>query len=184
MSNLVLDTIMKRRSVRSYKEGQIKEEDLQAILNAGIQAPSANNCQPWYFTVIQDSNFIQYMNEKSKEIMINSEDEMISNAGKGNVNLFYNAPTLIIVSGKENEISAKVDCAAAIENMLLAAESLEIGGVWIGMLRFFISDNKEVKKLNIPDGYRPLYAVALGYKKDDITLSKGQRNKDVVGYIR
>lgn len=184
MSNLVLDTIMKRRSVRSYKDDQIKEDELQAILDAGIQAPSANNCQPWYFTVIQDNVFIQYMNEKSKEIMINSEDERISNAGKGNVNLFYNAPTLIIVSGKENEVSAKVDSSAAIENMLLAAESLGIGGVWIGMIRFFISDNKEVKKLNIPDGYRPFYAVALGYKKDDAISGPTKRNKDVVGYIR
>jgi len=175
---------MKRRSIRSYKEDQLKEEELQAILAAGIQAPSANNCQPWYFTVIQDKEFIEYMNESSKEIMINSEDERISKAGKGNVNLFYNAPTLIVVSGKESEISAKVDCSAAIENMLLAAESMDIGGVWIGMLRFFISDNKEVRKLNLPEGYRPFYAVAFGYKKEGAATSNGKRNKDVIGYIR
>lgn len=184
MSNLVLDTIMKRRSTRSYKEEQIKEDDLQSILDAGIQAPSANNCQSWHFTVIQNKEFIQYMNEKSKEIMINSEDKRISDAGKGNVNLFYDAPTLIIVSGNEDEISAKVDCSAAIENMLLAGESLEIGGVWIGMLRFFISDNKEVRKLNIPNGFRPFYAVALGYKKHDAVSGPGKRNKDVLNYIR
>ena len=184
MSNLVLDTIMKRRSVRSYKEEQLKEEDLQAILDAGIQAPSANNCQPWHFTVIQDKEFIEYMNEKSKEIMIDSDDDTISTAGKGNVNLFYNAPTLIIVAGNENEVSAKVDCSAAIENMLIAAESLNIGGVWIGMLRFFISDNKEVKKLNIRDGFRPFYAVALGYKKDDAVSGPTKRNTDVISYIR
>ncbi|MBC8061270.1 MAG: nitroreductase family protein [Clostridiaceae bacterium] len=184
MSNLVLETIMQRRSIRSYKEDQIDEVDLQSILAAGIQAPSANNCQPWHFTVIQDKEFIQYMNERSKEIMINSEDERISKAGNGNVNLFYNAPTLIVVSGNENEISAKVDCSAAIENMLIAAESLKIGGVWIGMLRFFISDNKEVRKLNLPDNFRPFYAVALGYKKDDAIPSPSKRNKDVVAYIR
>jgi len=184
MNNLVIDTIMKRRSIRSYKLNQLEEDDLQTILDAGIQAPSANNCQPWHFTVIQDREFIQYMNEKSKDIMINSDDARISRAGSGKVNLFYNAPTLIIVSGNENEISAKSDCSAAIENMLLAAESLEIGGVWIGMLRFFISDNKEVRKLNLPDGFRPYYAVALGYKNDDAVIGGTKRNKDVVSYMR
>lgn len=184
MNNLVLETIMNRRSLRSYKEGQLTEGELQAILDAGIQAPSANNCQSWHFTVIQDKSLIKHMNEKSKEVMLESIDENIVKAGKGNVNLFYNAPTLIIVSGKEDKQSSLVDCSAAIENMLIAGESIGVGGVWIGMIRFFLTLTDEVKQLNIPDGYKPFYAVAFGHKKDTSITAPSKRNKDVINYIR
>ena len=185
MNNLVLDTIKNRRSTRKFTDDQLTEEELQAILEAGIQAPSANNSQTWHFTVIQNREFIKHMNEKSKEAMINSSDKDISLAGKGNVNLFYNAPTLIIVSGKETDKSSIVGCSAAIENMLIAAESIGVGGVWIGMVRFFLSLEDEVKKLNIPEGYQGYYAVALGHKKDaNVIYGAANRNMNVINYIR
>jgi nitroreductase len=96
----------------------------------------------------------------------------------------YNAPTLIIVSGNKNALSPKVNCSVAIQNMLLALESLNIGSVWIGLITFFLKLEDEVKKLGVPDGYEPYYGIALGYKSLNKEMISSKRNLDVVNYIR
>lgn len=184
MENAVLDNIKKRRSIRSYKEEQIKEEELQAILEAGLYAPSANNQQSWHFTVIQDKKFIQNISEKTSEVMASSEDPRMSAYGQSKKDILYGAPTIIIVSGDEKSGSPLVDCSAAIENMILAAESLNIGSVWIGMIRHYLTLKEEVKKLGLPEGYKPYYAVALGYKDILREPVAPERKKDLVNYIR
>ncbi|SFC23473.1 nitroreductase family protein [Clostridium uliginosum] len=184
MENEVLKAIRNRRSTRKYKDEQIGEEELQTILDAGIQAPSANNLQPWHFTVIQDKEMINFISDKSKEVMIQNDNERIVNIGKSSTNIFYNAPTVIMVSGEEEVSSSLVDCSAAIENMLIACESIGLGAVWIGLVRFFFTLNDEVKKLELPNGYKPFYAVAIGYKTNDNILGISKRNRDVINYIR
>lgn len=100
------------------------------------------------------------------------------------VNILYNAPTLIIVSGKKDAVAPKVDCSASIENMLTAAESLNIGSVWLGLVTFFFQLEDEVKKLGIPEGYEPYYGVALGYKANEKNPTAPKRNLDVINYIK
>src|SRR6056297_1642522 len=184
MENETLKSIKNRRSTRNYKKEQITEEELQTVLDAGIKAPSANNLQPWHFTVIQDREMISYISDKSKEIMLKSDNERIVNFGKNIDNIFYHAPTVVIVSGKKEVNSSLVDCSAAIENILVAAESIGLGAVWIGLVKFFFTLNGEVEKFNLPDGYEPFYAVAVGYKKNDTNLGPSKRNMDVINYIR
>jgi len=184
MKNEVLKAIKNRKSTRKYKEEQIKEEELKAILEAGIQAPSAINSQPWHFTVIQNKEFIDHINDKAKEKMIESDDISIRNFAKSSTSIFYNGPTVIIVSGKENVSSSLVGCSAAIENMLIAAESIGLGTVWVGLFRYFFTFNEEVKKLKLPNGYEPFYAVVVGYKEEDKVLAPSKRNMEVVNYIR
>ena len=184
MENEVLKTIRYRRSTRKYKDEQISEEELQTILEAGIQAPSANNSQSWYFTVIQNVDMINFISEKSKEVMLQSDNECIVNIGKKDGNILYNAPTVIVVSGKEDVSSSLVDSSAAIENMLIACESIDLGAVWIGLVRFFFTLDDEVKKLKLPNGYKPLYAVSIGYRNNDNIPGPSKRNKDVIDYIR
>ncbi|MCX7709539.1 MAG: nitroreductase family protein [Clostridia bacterium] len=183
--NEVLRTIKKRRSIRSFKEEQIKQEELELILEAGMYAPSGHNEQPWHFTVIQNKELIQYMADKAKEIMVSADIEWMRRmALNPRTNITYKAPTLIVVSARKTAISWMADCSAAIQNMLLAAESLNIGSVWIGLLRFFYTQQDEVKKLNIPEGYEPVYSVALGYKALEKEPVAPKRVVDVVNYIK
>lgn len=183
--NEVLKAIKNRRSVRSYLPEQIKQEDLELIIEAGIYAPTAHNDQPWHFTIIQNKETIRYISDKSKELMVKSETEWMRNMGSNpKIDLTYNAPTLIIVSGKKDALAPKIDCSAAIENMLIAAESLNIGSVWLGLVTFFLKLEAEVKKLGIPEGYEPYYGVALGYKATEKELIAPKRNLNVVNYIR
>lgn len=183
--NEILKTIKNRRSIRSYLPTQIKQDDLNLIIEAGIYAPSGHNDQPWHFTVIQNKKIIQHINDKSKELMAGSETEWVKNMGSNpKTDLTYNAPTLIIVSGNKSALSPKTDCSAAIQNMLLAAESLNIGSVWIGLITFFFRLEDEVKKLGVPEGYEPYYGVALGYKSITKEMIAPKRNLNVVNYIR
>ncbi|PAB57890.1 nitroreductase [Anaeromicrobium sediminis] len=185
--NETLQVIKNRRSTRKFKPEQIKEEELEAILEAGIYAPSAHNDQPWNFTVIQNKELMEELNVESKEKCKDFPDELIRKmANNERFNIFYGAPTVIIVSGRDNAIMPQVDCAAATENMLLAAESLDIGGCWNGFVSFLFNSEKgdEYKeKLNIPRGYTPYYGVALGYKKVRV-FNAPARKGNVVQYIK
>jgi len=165
MTNKVIEAIKSRRSVRKYKPEQISKEELNLILEAGCYAPSAHNQQSWHFTVIQNSEMLDYISEQAKTGMRKSDIDWAINLGSNeNYHLFFHAPTVIVVSGNKNSISPLVDCSAAIQNMLLAAESLDIGSCWIGLVRYFFGDPENVKKLNLPDDYTPYYAVSFGYK--------------------
>lgn len=185
--NEIIQNILNRRSVRVYSEEQIKQEDLELILKAGLSSPSGCNEQPWHFTVVQNKEIMKTLNVDSKKEFANSDNEMFRKmANNENFDIFYNAPTIIVVSGEKSTITSLIDCSAATENMILAAESLGIGSCWIGLVTFlFRSENaqKHVKLLKIPEGHEPYYAITLGYKR--IPDPKPQpRRTNTVSYIK
>ncbi|MTI79726.1 MAG: nitroreductase family protein [Firmicutes bacterium] len=170
--NDTLIAIKNRRSTRVYTQEMIQEEELNSILESGMYAPSAGNQQPWHFTVIDNQDVLQRMNEATKDSFKKSSNEQFKKiAGSEKFNVFHNAPIAIIISGDKNAMLPRVDCAAATENMLIAAESLNIGSCWVqAAIHLFDGDNSDnwKKQLKIPEGYQPLYAIILGYKgKDD-----------------
>ena len=118
-----LDVIKERRSIRKFKSEQIKEEELQAIVESGLYAPSAINKQSWNFTVIQNQEILAELNEATKNVARNLDNEALKRIGENEkYNCFYYAPTVILVSGKDEERSKVMDCSAATQNMLIAAE--------------------------------------------------------------
>jgi nitroreductase len=182
--NEVIRTIKNRRSVRSYQTTQIKPEELHQIIEAGIYAPTAHNDQPWHFTVIQNNDLLSHINEKTKDLMVKTDDEFMKSLGSNpNINVIYNAPTLIIVSGRKDALDPKTDCSAAIQNMLITAESLNIGSVWLSFLTLIFTLPDEVKRIEIPEGYEPYYGVAFGYKNIEKELTAPTRNVDVINFI-
>jgi nitroreductase len=160
----VFEVINNRRSVREYKSDQLSDEEIQKILNAAIMAPTARGEQPWHFTIIQDKKLLDEIDEVSREFMKDSGDEFFEMVGNSGRNITHNAPTLIIVSGKKGGSNIEADCGAATENMLLAAEGLDIGSCWLGLVAWYFNDEKNIAKLGIPEDYIPLYGVSLGYK--------------------
>lgn len=178
--NETLKVIKERRTTRKFQSHQIPKEALEAIIEAGLYAPSAHNHQSWHFTVVQDSNLLEEMNIASKEAAKDVPDEMIQSMARNDkFNIFYNAPTIVIVSGHNEGMMPEVDCAAATQNMLIAAESLDIGACWNGFVGLLFNSEKGqdyVERLSIPENYRPYYAVALGYK--DFRPSQAPARKD------
>jgi nitroreductase len=185
--NGTLTDIRNRRSTRIFLQEQIKEEELQEILEAGIYAPSATNKQPWHFTVIQNKDLLDRLNDSFKEAARKSDNEYVSKVGKNEkFHVFYNSPTVILVSGDESNYYATVDCAAATENMLIAAESLKIGSCWIGFIAHLLNSEEGtgyVKELGIPEGFKQFHAVALGYKRVNTTNAPA-RKENTVNYIK
>ena len=186
--NQTLKDIISRRSVRTFKAEQIAEEVLHAILDAGRAAPSSKNRQPWHFTVIQDKALMDQMVEENKEIVLASPELAKVNGWVNvpNYHNFYHAPTVILISGEKENIWHVCDCALAMENMSLAAQSIAIGSCIVVSTRFLFSgDNaqKYTDKLGIPTGYVPLYALALGYNAGD-EPQPTPRKDGCINYIR
>jgi nitroreductase len=166
--NETLKTIQRRRSIRSFKEEQINDNELQAILEAGKYAPTAMNQQSWLFTVVQNKEILKKINEACRIVFSKSGNKNYEERAKAiNFNVFYNAPTLIIVSYDQKAIAPQHDGSLALGNMLNAAESLGIGSCWIHAINFLLSheDGQALKmELSIPEGYIPVGSGAFGYK--------------------
>jgi nitroreductase len=183
--NVVLEAIKSRRSIRKYRPEQIRDEELEAILEAGRYAPSACNEQPWHFTVIQNADILQKINSLVLRGMQQSDLEWHRKmAANSAFRVTYDSPTLIIVSGRVDATAPAVDCAAAMENMMLAAQSLGIGSVWLGLVRFFFADSVHVAELGIPAGYKPFYGASFGYAFAGTSAVAPKRNGDVVTLIK
>jgi nitroreductase len=183
--NEVIKTIHDRRSIRAYKSDPVSQADLELLIDAAVHAPTAHNNQPWHFTIIENKELLDRINVISKEMMAKSTSEwMRKMASKPGFRVTYDAPVLVVVSGRLDSFDYKADCAAAIENMILAAESIGIASVWLGLVRFFFEIQEEVKKLGLPEGYVPYYGVAFGYSANETKLPGPKRNLDVVNYIR
>ena len=185
--NEIIENILNRRSVRVYAEEQIKQEDLELVLKSGLYSPSGCNMQPWHFTVVQNDTIIDELNVETKKELLNCENDYFKEFAKNEkYNIFYNAPTIIIVSGEKKALVPETDCAAATENMILAAESLNIGTCWIGLVTFLFKSEqgaKYLKMLEIPEGYEPYYAITMGYKKYPNPKPQPRR-ENTVNYIK
>ena len=150
-----------------------------------MYAPNAGDRQAWHFTVIQQAELLAWLNREAKENakQVAHLREMANNEG---LNIFYGAPTVILVSGEANAIVMESDCAAATQNMLLAAESLGLGACWIDFVLLAFTGPKAqdyLPELGVPDGYKPYASVALGYKKSE-TGNAAPRKADLINYIR
>ncbi len=181
--NDVLKTIKSRRSVRAYKSELLNKGDLQTIVEAGIYAPTGCNDQPWHFSVVQDRTLLEEVNEKTKQAMTKVPFEWMNKIGQNpNTDVTHKAPALIIVSMRKESASGPVDCIAAMENMMLAAESIGIGSCWMGFVRLIYSDAELMKKLGVPEGLEPQQAAVFGYKANE-KIVVPERKLDVVTYI-
>ena len=183
MNNDVLKTIESRRSVRAYEPAPLTDEEVDAIVNAGIYAPSAANQQSWHLTVIRTKGIIDKLSGDIKQTLRNSPEK--HNQTYGNTpefHVFYNAPLVILVSGQEGNIAPMADCAAAIQNMLLAAESLGIGSCWIGFTLMHFTDTTKNAAFGIPHTHKPMFAVAFGRPAKEKGMAP-KRREGTVNYL-
>ena len=182
--NEVLKTIARRRSTRRFKADQIGPEELEAILAAGLQAPTAHNDQSCYFIVVQDPRLIEEMSEGSKTEMRKAPIDWIAGAGRAEgYNIYYAAPTVIIVATRRDAVIPEADASAAIENMMIAAESLGIGSCWIGFAKFYFARPESARRLEVPDGYEVRYGVALGYRPEGAGSQAPARKREKYYHI-
>jgi nitroreductase len=164
--NEVIQNILSRRSVRSFTEEQISDENLNTLLEAAKYAPSGMGRQGWHFTVVQNKEKMETLISAVKELMLNSSEERFQKMGSNpDFNPFYNAPTVIITSYDNTAATIDADCAVALENIFLAAHSLNISSCWIHILAYFGNDPKVrsiLTELGVPQDYQLSGSAALG----------------------
>lgn len=191
-----IDMIKTRRSIRKFTSKQISKQHLDLILQTATYAPSGHNSQPWHFTVIQNRPLLNEISTKTKVLMTQSTLEKQAKTGANEkFHLFYNAPTVVIVSG-DTKVKSPIqlpntdvpsysplsDCCAAITTMLLAAHSINVSSCWIGYIQYYFTLPEAKQILQIPSGYQPLFAVCLGYQ-DNGSNTAPQRKTDVITYL-
>jgi len=150
-----IETIYKRRSIRNYLDKKVDKETIMTLLKAASAAPTAANCQPWEFIVIDEVEKLSELRDKLVFARYNAPAAIVV---CGNMELAFKGP------GQEMWVQ---DCSAAIENILIAATSIGLGSVWIGV--YPIESNvRAVKKIfNIPEQVTPLGIVYIGYPAEE-----------------
>jgi|Deesub1362A_J573_1020465.scaffolds.fasta_scaffold00125_17 nitroreductase len=150
-----IDLIYTRRSIRRYSDRRIEDEDLEKIVKAGMQAPSAGNEQPWHFVVIKDKENLKALAE------IHPYGKMLANAS---------AAIAVCAELKLSKYRHDMwiqDCSAATQNILLAARMLGIGSVWLGVYPVEERIEPIAKFLGIPDGVVVFSLISLGYPEEN-----------------
>jgi nitroreductase len=184
--NDVFENIYLRRSIRDYKLNDVPDDIIRELIKVGTYAPSAGNKQPWRFVVIKNREMIARLSDRAKKLWLDRvgessdpEVKMLANAMKmPEFNIFYNAPVLVLIFAAPGAYSPQDDCAAAAENMMLAARSLGIGSCWIGLGMPLGSDTDVLQELKVPEDYRLMAPLIFGYPVKDIQLAP-QRKEDV-----
>jgi nitroreductase len=187
--NEVLKIIKQRRSIRNYQEKQISDNDLNIIIDAGLYAPNSggNIEQNICFTIIQDKNILDKINFMAKGFAKQMDMEHLKKLGEDEkFNCLYNAPTLIIISYREKTVCPEIDCSAATQNMLLAVESLGLGGCWLYFPLMAFNSNQGEKllmELKIIKGFKPYTSIIVGHKeKNEINIP--ERKTENIFYIK
>lgn len=146
--NPVIEAILSRRSVREFEEKDVPDEIIEKIIEAGTWAPSAINNQPWRFTVVRDEG-------KKKEL------SKLTHYG----HIIEGAPVCIGVFLSEEASYDHTKDAMAIgacnQNILLAAHSLGLGGVWLGEILKRRSEAGEL--MGAPESFELMAVLAIGY---------------------
>lgn len=149
-----MDLILRRRSIRRYTEEEVSAEDVTSLLRAAMSAPSAHNQQPWHFVVLRERSIL---------------DEIPRHFRYGQ--MLKKAPAAILVCGDPSLARSEgywvQDCAAATQNILLAAQALGLGAVWVGTY----PRKRQVKKmrelLGIPEHVIPFALVPIGHPAEE-----------------
>jgi len=174
INNEILNCIHQRRSTRRFTDKQISPEQLDAILDAAIWAPSGGNSQSWLFTVIQKKDVLLNLNELVREGFqhwIPDDDypgklAIKEYSQKEGYNFYREAPTLIIASNQMNYDNAMADCSLALQNIFLAAQSLQLGSCYINQLHW-LRDDPSVRayllELGIPKEHTICSAAVIGF---------------------
>ncbi len=145
-----MNEIFTRRSIRKYQNKPVEQEKLERILRAGMQAPSAQNEQPWEFIVIAEDREM-----KQQICAMSPYAGMAANAG-----------ALILVCSNLPVTDRNwwvEDLSACVQNMLLQIEAEGLGGVWLGWYPDMERVERTKRALKLPEQITPFAVISLGY---------------------
>ena len=195
----MLDFIKSRRSTRKFKNEMVPEELVEQVVEAGRYAPSGGNSQSTHFIVIENKEVLDKLADLAKtefakmEITADTYKSLVHSitaSKNGNYIFHYNCPVLIVTANKKNYGNNIADCACALENMMLMANSLDLGSVWINQLKW-LNENPvllaAMREIGLADDERVYGALAIGYADSEDGLPNRKpldRTGNEITYVR
>lgn len=182
----VFESILARRSVRSYTAQEIDRTQLHTLLEAAVRAPTAIHEEPWVFAIFQDRSLLQRLSERARPLFL----EELQHAGQersGHVfdvfsrpdfNIFYDAGTLIVIGAVSTAPFVAADCWLAAENLMLAASAMGLGTCVIGSALPALNLSEVKQLLGLPEGYSSIAPIIVGYPRGESAPTT--RHKPVV----
>lgn len=170
-----LDAITTRRSTRRFTSAPIEQDKLDRMIEAGRHAPSGGNCQSCHFIVVRNKEILARLAELAqsafagmeiREGMYKSIVNSINLSKKGGYVFHYDPPCLIILANQKDYGNNIADCSCALENMMIAANELDLGSCWINQLKWLNEDPALLsleRSLGLGDDERVYGALAVGY---------------------
>lgn len=172
--NAVIETIMSRRSIRSYKQEPVDRQTMEKIIECGINAPNGQNKQSWEVRIVDDPVIMEEM----KEAMAKGHPGMDPEMAKG---CFRGAPVMAFIARDMSYDFSAYDCGLLAENMMLSAWSLGVGSVCLGSPVRFLTDNEACKpcleRLGFSEGYELCLCVGFGYPNETPAAKPRDRSK-------
>lgn len=146
--NQALETILNRKSVRKYTGRPVEKEKLEILVRAGMAAPSSRDRRPWEFIIVSDRKTLDTMAE-----------------GLPFARMLKETNLAIVVCGDtiKSDNAWFLDCSAAAQNILLAAESMGLGAVWTAVYPYPDRIRIVREELRLPDHIMPLNVIPIGY---------------------
>lgn len=156
--NETLKTIHNRKSVRTFSAQKVSKEQTEILLKAAMAAPSSKNNQPWCFYAITNPEMLKTLSERLPF-----------------AKMVANAPLAIVVCGDNTKgvtqpdqaLNWALDCSAAAQNLLLAAESMGLGATWTGVFPYKDRVAAMQEILGLPSNIIPLNLIPVGYPAGD-----------------
>ncbi len=172
-----VELLERRRSIRYFEKKPIEKQILDKILATGVMAPSVSNTQPWHFHVLENTDL---------------KEKIMEHSCYGN--FVVGAATLIVVTCNKaakaahestiwNPREMEYSCAIAMQNIMLAATTLEIGSCWVSL-----HHGPTHNFLKLPDHNVVIGGIMLGYLKEGEKEPSGEHERrpleNVVTYLK
>ena len=181
-----LDVCIKgRRSVRTYKDEPVSKENIEAILEAGIWAPTAMNRQPWKFIVIENKETIALVSDETKDAVQQFMPSAARQVCTKGDTICYQAPVLILICAEKDPLWEQmnlIDSVLAAQNMFLKAYELGLGTCYMGFVQLLNKKPEVLKRIGVPDNYQMMVPFILGHPR--AKQGAGKRNKPDTKWLK
>lgn len=166
----VFETILARRSVRSYTSQAVGLDIIRILLEAAVHAPTVLQDGAWAFAVIRDKQQLKDVSDHAKPLFVRE----LQQAGlatdiytQSECNIFHGANTLILICAEQTGPFVVANCWLAAENLMLAACAMKLGSCVIGAALTALNTPDIKSKLNIPEEFSVIVPIVLGYPNGD-----------------
>ena len=162
-----IEAIHGRRSIRDYAPTAVEHDLIETIVWDAVQAPSTpiSGAQPWVFNIVEG---VERVAECGARALQYAKDHRPDGPGFGWVDrtdfsVFFNAPVIVIISGRADNSQAPAECCRAGQNLMISAHARGLGTCWVGSPTLWVSDPAVRAELGVPPDHQPFAVFTLGY---------------------